>query len=246
MMGILTSDSRETAVIPTTHEPFVDKLMKFTSLCVYKVQATETSCQLWREKRWQLKSEANHLKSQTLTGRILRAWIIHWYCGLQSRYSFVLNAFVIPSRESTTGHAKCWVYLPFSAVKKLSHSSIEQEKKKNDLPCSMLQSYITPIYDRIVKRLVRVIHAHLDANTPMETFLGACLQRSEALQVVISRIIAMFRCNAVHPFLTHLGLLCIFGVGFAWVHKFKSEAVQVVEVVWGVSDFVAVEFLSSD
>lgn len=50
--------------------------------------------------------QKNYLKSQIWTTRRPRALIIHWYCGFLSRYSFVLNACVTPSMESTMGQAK--------------------------------------------------------------------------------------------------------------------------------------------
>lgn len=40
---------------------------------------------------------------------MLSASMNHMYCGFLSRYSFVLSAWVTPSSESTTGHAKSYV-----------------------------------------------------------------------------------------------------------------------------------------
>ena len=55
----------------------------------------------------------SRLKSQMLTLRMPSASVIHWYCGLRSRYSLVRSACVTPSCESTIGHAKSYVGYTF-------------------------------------------------------------------------------------------------------------------------------------
>lgn len=100
----ITTNSGKSGVIPTTNKALLDEPMEFPfgKKSVYEIKTTASKlvCENVKERK------VLHLKSQIFTFLSSRASIIHWYCGLRSRYSFVLKAWVTPSIESTAGQAK--------------------------------------------------------------------------------------------------------------------------------------------
>ena len=111
--------------------------------------------------------------------------------------------------------------------------------RRTNVPGSVVREWVTAVDDRIAQRLVRVIDAQLGTETPACALGRALGHLLEVLEVVLDRVVAMLGRNAVHALLAHLLLLGVVRVRLAGLDHLQSILIQLVEVVRGMRDFVA-------
>ena len=68
----------------------------------------------------------------------------------------------------------------------------------------MVRQQVTAVDDWVTEGLVRVVHAHLRADAPTQTLLGALLHLLEVLEVVLDTVVSVFGGDAIETLLTHL------------------------------------------
>lgn len=104
-----TSDSREPRIFPALDESLLHEVLELSlrQQSVHKVESTGGFRQhsfefLKIPRRTHLKSKISILGNPSFSKN-------HSYCGFRSAYSFALKAWVTPSSESTTGHARSYI-----------------------------------------------------------------------------------------------------------------------------------------
>lgn len=110
-----------------------------------------------------------------------------------------------------------------------------------DIPSTVVRQKVHSVDDRVTQSLVRVVHAHLGPNAPSLALRGTSLHLSEVLQIIFDAVVSVSGRNSIETLLTHLSLLGVVGVGLPFLDQLDGEVVQLIKVVGGVGDRVAVD-----
>ncbi len=68
----------------------------------------------------------------------------------------------------------------------------------------MVGDEIASIDNRIAHGFIWVIDANFGANAPSKALRCAFGHLLEMFEILLDRVVTVFRCNAVHAFITHL------------------------------------------